>query len=115
MVKLLVVSAGLDGALLVVLGGFFIYASFTRGATHRRISLFLGSMMVASGIANLLVFYTGGLGLYLAVDGSTGLALVALAARFVAGILLLAIIIDSLIVWRQAQQNGGRKDGKKSE
>ncbi len=111
---LLVVFAGLDGALLIILGVFYAYAALKGDSERPRIALFLGLMMGALGVAGVLVFYTGGLGLYLASGGRPVVGLIALVARVVAGILLLAIIINSLASWGR-EREAAKRDSKEKK
>lgn len=110
---LLVVFAGLDGVLLFILGVFYAYAALRGDSEHSRIALFLALMMGALGAVDLLVFYTGGLGLYLASGGRPVIALVALVARVVGGVLLLIIIVNSLVSWGREREEAKRDSKEK--
>ena len=109
MVEQLALFAGLDGALAFILGVFFILSTLTKQdsspqSATRRLAAFLGVTLIAFGVSNVIVYYTGGLGPYLERGGSKAVGIAALVARGIAGVGLFVLIIDSLLIWRRARQ-----------
>lgn len=105
MVELLAILAGLDGLLGCILGVFFVLSALTSHEAAprretRRIATYLGLLLILIGVGNVLIYYTGGLGLYLERGGAASVGVAAAIARALAAGLLLLLIVNSLRIWR---------------
>ncbi len=99
MVRLLADLAGLSGALVFILGLFWIYAGVSGRSEHSRLSVLVGLLLIAMGLSSILTWYTGGVAFYLLRGGSQVVGWTVVYARLASSALALSAIIDSLRIW----------------